>query len=78
MASMMNLALSASQLFTRYLNDAFAVTQADYSNLGRLMITVGLLGLVPLLVLPALRRAERKGLAKPPTPAAQAASAPID
>ena len=58
MASLMNLALSASQLFTEYLNDAFAVTQADYSNLGRLMVTVGLVGLLPLLVLPLLRREE--------------------
>jgi hypothetical protein len=59
MASLMNLALSASQLFTRYLNDAFAVTQADYSNLGRLMIIVGVIGLVPLLALPLLWRQER-------------------
>jgi hypothetical protein len=58
MASLMNLALSASQLFTRYLNDAFAVTQQDYSALGRLMITVGLLGLVPMLALPLLWREE--------------------
>ena len=58
MASLMNLALSASELFTRYLNTAFAVTQADYGNLGRLMIAVGLLGLVPLLALPLLRREE--------------------
>ena len=76
MASLMNLALSASQLFTRYLNEVFAVTQADYSNLGRLMITVGMLGLVPLLVLPALRRSERAtaagvaaAAATPPAPA---------
>jgi hypothetical protein len=60
MASLMNLALSASQLFTEYLNEAFAVTQADYSGLGRLMITVGLIGLVPLLALPLLRREERR------------------
>lgn len=59
MASLMNLALSASELFTRWLNDAFAVTAADYSRLGQLMITVGLLSLVPLLVLPWLRRYER-------------------
>ncbi len=59
MASLMNLALSGSELFTRYLNDAFAVTQADYSNLGRLMITVGVLSLLPLLALPWLRRYER-------------------
>jgi BT1 family len=60
MASLMNLALSASQLFTEYLNVAFAVTQADYSGLGRLMITVGVLGLVPLLAMPLLRREERR------------------
>jgi hypothetical protein len=65
MASLMNLALSASQLFTEYLNEAFAVTQADYSNLGRLMIVVGLVGLLPLLALPLLRRQETG------TPAAQ-------
>ncbi|MBI2491083.1 MAG: hypothetical protein HYV94_03120 [Candidatus Rokubacteria bacterium] len=58
MASLMNLALSASELFTRYLNDAFNVTQADYSSLGRLMITVGAVGLVPLLALPLLKRQE--------------------
>jgi len=61
MASLMNLALSASQLFTRYLNEAFAVTQHDYSNLGRLMITIGAIGLVPLLALPLLWRQERAG-----------------
>jgi hypothetical protein len=59
MASWMNLALSASELFSRYLNQAFSVTQADYSNLGLLMITVGVIGLLPLLTLPILRRYER-------------------
>jgi hypothetical protein len=59
MASLMNLALSASELFTRYLNQAFAVTQQDYANLGKLMITVGLIGLLPLLALPVLRREEQ-------------------
>jgi len=75
MASLMNLALSASQLFTRYLNDAYHVTQADYSNLGRLMITVGLLSLVPLLVLPLLWRQEHVPPAPPPlgVPASEAA-----
>jgi BT1 family protein len=78
MASMMNLALSASQLFTRYLNDFYAVTQANYSNLGRLMITVSALGLVPLLLLPLLRRAERQGLTTPPSvPAAEAAASTV-
>jgi hypothetical protein len=59
MASLMNLALSASQLFTQYLNDLFRITQQDYSNLGRLMITVGVIGLLPLLALPLLWNAER-------------------
>jgi BT1 family len=68
MASLMNLALSASQLFTEYLNETFAVTQADYSGLGRLMITVGLIGLAPLLALPLLRREERRTAAPSPTP----------
>ncbi len=61
MASLMNLALSASELFTRYLNTGFAVTQQDYSSLGRLMITVGAVGLLPLFLLPLLRRQEATG-----------------
>jgi hypothetical protein len=65
MASLMNLALSASQLFTQYLNTAFAVTQHDYSNLGRLMVTVGIVGLVPLLALPLLWREEHVPVAEP-------------
>ena len=67
MASLMNLALSASELFTRHLNTAFAVTQQDYSNLGSLMLTVTGLGLVPLLALPLLRREERAGVPKTAT-----------
>jgi MFS family permease len=61
MASLMNLALSTSELFTRYLNDFFSVSQQDYSNLGRLMIGVGIIGLLPLCALPLLRREERAG-----------------
>jgi BT1 family len=72
MASLMNLALSASQLFTQYLNDAFQVTQQDYSNLGRLMITVGLIGLLPLLALPLLWGQERA------TPPGAGAELPAD
>jgi hypothetical protein len=59
MASLMNLALSASQLFTQYLNDLFHVSQQDYSNLGQLMIVVGMVGLLPLLALPLLWSEER-------------------
>ena len=58
MASLMNLALSASELGTRYLNTAFGVTQQDYSGLGHLLIVVGAIGLLPLLALPLLRREE--------------------
>lgn len=58
MASLMNLALSASELFTRYLNEYFAVTQQDYSRLGQLMLVVLGVSLTPLLALPTLRRAE--------------------
>ncbi|HSD62026.1 MAG TPA: MFS transporter [Burkholderiales bacterium] len=60
MASWMNLALSASELFTQYANDAFQVTQQDYSNLGLLMIAVTLIGLLPLAAIPLLRRYEQK------------------
>ena len=62
MASFTNLALSASQLGTKYLNEIFAVareirdaatatviTPADYSQLGSLLLTVTVIGLlVPL------------------------------
>ena len=68
LASLMNLALSASQLFTGYLNDAFGVTQTDYSGLGRLLIVVGVIGLLPLLMLPMLRRSERGAAASVPAP----------
>lgn len=60
MASLMNLALSASQLFTGYLNSAFQISQENLSNLGILMITVAAIGLLPLLTLPFLRRSERR------------------
>jgi len=46
MASLMNLALVAGQLQTRYLNEAFTVGRGDYHELGLLLITVTVLGLV--------------------------------
>ena len=59
MASFTNLALSASQLGTKYLNQFYEVTRevkdaatgkiiipADYSELGHLLITVTIIGLV--------------------------------
>jgi hypothetical protein len=77
MASLMNLALSASELFTRYLNTTFAVTQESYEGLGRLMITVGFLGLVPLLGVPLLRREEaRPAVSSVPAPEEPRAQSP--
>jgi hypothetical protein len=74
MASLMNLALSASELGTRYLNTTFAVTQQTYGGLGHLMITASLIGLIPLLAVPLLRREEaRMARAAPPAPAPAAA-----
>src|SRR5262245_28653241 len=75
MASLMNLALSASELGTRYLNTAYAVTQQDYAGLGQLMILASLVGLVPLLALPLLRREEARAAAA--TTVAPAPAAPV-
>jgi len=56
MASLMNLALVAGQLQTKYLNMFFTVGRGDYAELGSLLITVTLLGLViPLAALAAFR-----------------------
>jgi len=69
MASFTNLALSASQLGTRYLNQLYTVSRevrdaasgavsvpADYAELGMLLVTVTLLGLaLPLLAIAATR-----------------------
>ena len=71
MASFTNLALSASQLGTKYLNQIYAVTRevrdsasgalkvaADYSQVGELMIAAGLVGLaLPLATVWLVRRA---------------------
>jgi hypothetical protein len=65
MASFTNLALSASQLGTKYLNRLFSVTRevkdpvagqvvtpADYSELGMLLITVMIIGIaLPFLAI---------------------------
>jgi hypothetical protein len=72
MASFTNLALSASQLGTKYLNQVFVVTRevkdpttlaittaADYSQLGDLFLTCLLLGLVAPLAAIALARLAR-------------------
>ncbi len=46
MASLMNLALVAGQLQTKYLNEMFSVARGEYSELGMLLITVTVLGFV--------------------------------
>ena len=70
MASFTNMALSASSLLTKYLNQIFLVTRevkdratgavqmpADYSQLGWLLITVALIGvLAPLLTVVLVQR----------------------
>jgi hypothetical protein len=70
MASFTNLALSASSLLTRYLNQIFLVTRevrdpatgaieipADYGELGMLLIAVSLISVVvPLAVIAAIQR----------------------
>src|SRR4029450_8039711 len=44
MASLMNLALVAGQLQTKYLNDVFVVGRGDYGELGVLLIVVTVIG----------------------------------
>ena len=46
MAAFTNLALSASNLGTKYLNKIFIIERGQYGELGMLMITVMALGLV--------------------------------
>ena len=71
MASFTNLALSASQLGTKYLNQVFDVTRqvkdatgaikvpADYSELGMLLVTVMLIGFVlPMAAVAVVRMAK--------------------
>ena len=57
MASLMNLALVAGQLQTKYLNEAFTVGRGDYGELGVLLIIVTALGfLIPVGVIALLGR----------------------
>jgi hypothetical protein len=56
MASFSNLALSAAQLGTKYLNQIFVVSRQGYSELGALMISATLITLlVPLVTVAAVR-----------------------
>jgi hypothetical protein len=57
MASLMNLALAAGQLQTKYLNQIFVVERGDYASLGALLIIVASIGfIVPLAVILLLGR----------------------
>jgi len=57
MAAFTNLALSASNLGTRYLNGIFVIERGQYGELGALMATVLLLGLiVPVATVMLVRR----------------------
>ena len=57
MASLMNLALVAGQLQTKYLNQYFTVGRGDYGELGALLLTVAALGfLIPIAAIAAFGR----------------------
>jgi len=56
MGSFSNLALSASSLGTKYLNQVFTVTRGGYGEIGELMIAAALIGVaVPLLAVAGVR-----------------------
>ncbi len=46
MASLMNLALVAGQLQTKYLNEIFVVQRGEYGELGALLIVAAALGFI--------------------------------
>ncbi len=46
MASLMNTALVAGQLQTKYLNQIFVVDRGDYAELGSLLIATTVIGLI--------------------------------
>jgi MFS family permease len=57
MASLMNLALVAGQLQTKYLNQIFTVSRGDYADLGILLIVATALGvIIPVTAIVALGR----------------------
>jgi hypothetical protein len=66
MAAFTNLALSASSLGTNYLNRVFIIERGRYEELGYLMITAGIVGLIlpvaTVLIINAWTRVGRKRL----------------
>ena len=59
MAAFTNLALSASQLGTKYLNKIFVIERGSYDELGMLMISVAVIGLVVPVITVILFNPER-------------------
>ncbi len=70
MASLMNLALAAAGIFTKFLNQVFVVKRGEYGELGELMITVTAIGLVVPLATIALvgRQVRTEPVALPAEP----------
>ncbi len=62
MAAFTNLALSASSLGTNYLNEIFVIGRGQYGELGRLMITASIVGLViPVVTVMLVNGRNRRG-----------------
>jgi len=67
MAAFTNLALSAASLGTNYLNQIFIVERGQYAELGRLMITAAVIGLiVPVITVVLVNRWTRRAPAGVP------------
>jgi hypothetical protein len=65
MASLMNLALVAGQLQTKYLNDIFVVGRGEYAELGPLMIWAVAIGFIlPVAAIALLGRKVVKSATK--------------
>ena len=57
MASLMNMALVAAQLQTKYLNQIFVVQRGDYGELGALLVTAAIVSLaLPVVAIAAFGR----------------------
>jgi len=68
MAAFTNLALSASNLGTKYVNEIFVVERGGYGELGQLLVLVTALGLVlPIATVAAVAALRRAALAEPGT-----------
>lgn len=65
MAAFTNLALSASSLGTNYLNQVFVVERGQYGELGSLMITVTVIGLILPIVTVLLVNMKKKPVVEP-------------